>query len=149
MIKDPLTAWDGEFPYDALEAADITPQSTQAEVEDASFTLMTRHLMNPVTQKAWNELRDVQRRLLADFLLYDLDPAAEAAAARRRVQAELTEVEERPEVAEALSLKADSFGSPAEGLAEVRLEPPPVYLSSRALDFPEQSFIDSLIQFDR
>ena len=149
MIKDPLTAWDGEFPYDALEPAGITPQSTQAEVDDASFTLMTRHLMNPVTQKAWNQLRDVQRRLLADFLLYDVDPAVELDEARRRVEAELDEFDPPPEIRDAVDLTAESFGPIAGPARTIRLTPPPLYVSSRSGDYPRQSFIDELIEFDR
>ena len=73
MIEDPLTTWPGRFPYRVLADVGITPRSTQADVEDAAFTLMTENLMDPAAHQAWHRLRDVPTRLLVDLLLYDLD----------------------------------------------------------------------------
>ncbi|GDY31983.1 hypothetical protein [Gandjariella thermophila] len=148
MIKDPLTVWNGPFPYDALAPAGITPRSTQAEVEDASFTLMTRRLMNPVTQKAWDELRDVRRRLLADFLLYDVDPA-DFDEARQHVRRELADPGEPSQVTDALAAPVEFLDDLAGDLSEVTLTPPPPVLPRDLDAFPPQSLIDSLISFDR
>ncbi|MBW5424465.1 hypothetical protein GKQ77_23365 [Streptomyces sp. BG9H] len=77
MIKDPDASWEGPFPYDALAPAGVTPWTTHAEMRDVSFELLARHLMTPVTQQAWDELRGVRRRMLVDLLLYDVDLDAE------------------------------------------------------------------------
>lgn len=74
MIEDPLGTWPGRSPYQVLADVGITPRSTQADVEDAAFTLMAEGMMNPTTQQAWRRLRDVKSRLLVDLLLYDADP---------------------------------------------------------------------------
>lgn len=82
MIKDPATSWDGgPFPYDALAEVGVTPGMSHTGIQDVSFDLLARRLMTPVTQQAWDELRVVRRRMLAELLLYDVDPAAEVPAA--------------------------------------------------------------------
>ncbi|MFE0138184.1 hypothetical protein ACFWY6_42560 [Streptomyces sp. NPDC059037] len=74
MIKDPETNWDGgPFPYDALAEVGVTPWTTHAALQDISFELLARRLMTPVTQQAWDDLRSVRRRMLAELLLYDVD----------------------------------------------------------------------------
>ncbi|MFG2498051.1 hypothetical protein ACGFSB_07495 [Streptomyces sp. NPDC048441] len=76
MIKDPSTSWDGgPFPYDALAEVGVTPWTSHAGLQDVSFELLARRLMTPVTQQAWDELRVVRRRMLAELLLYDVDLA--------------------------------------------------------------------------
>jgi hypothetical protein len=122
VIKDPLTVWNGQFPYDALDRAGITPESSQSDVEEASFTLMTGRMMTPAAQKAWHELRDIRRRLLVDLLLYDVGPDIGTGQAREKIQ---------PEPADP--------GETSPGPL------PPAGLG----DFPSQHFIDSLIHFDR
>ncbi|MEU7580291.1 hypothetical protein AB0B50_22145 [Streptomyces sp. NPDC041068] len=82
MIEDPSASWDGPFPYGALAPAGVTPWTSHADMQDVSFELLARHLMTPVTQQAWDELRSVRRRLLVDLLLYDVDLAAELPLAR-------------------------------------------------------------------
>jgi hypothetical protein len=150
VIKDQLTVWSGQFPYDALAPAGITPQSSQAEVEDASFALMTKRMMNSTTQKAWDELRDPQRRLLVDMLLYNVDPAEEIGRARARLERELADTGEPPELAEALTVPAELLHELAAELTTVHLEPPgPVAAPKELGPFPSPSLIDSLIQFDR
>jgi hypothetical protein len=119
VIKDPLTVWNGQFPYDALGRAGITPESSQSDVEEASFTLMTGRMMTPATQKAWHELRDIRRRMVVDLLLYDIGLDTEPAQAGDRIQRELADTSPEP-------LPPDGPGV-----------------------FPSQHFIDSLIHFDR
>jgi hypothetical protein len=89
MLKDPLTRWHGPFPYDVLERVGITPAASLRQVLDASFALMEQGGMTPEARQAWDELRLVPRRLLVDFFLYSLDPAAEIARARRALEAEI------------------------------------------------------------
>ncbi|MEU5957084.1 hypothetical protein [Streptomyces sp. NPDC047525] len=97
MIKDPSTGWDGgPFPYDALVDVGVTPRTSHADLQDVSFELLARRLMTPVTQQAWDELRVVRRRMVAELLLYDVDlesdaPAAEAALDRALATAERPE----------------------------------------------------------
>ena len=81
MLKDPLTKWNGHFPYDALAAVGITPASSMAEILDASFELMMQGLMSAAVRQAWDELRSTERRLFVDFFLYQLDLSAEMARA--------------------------------------------------------------------
>ena len=150
MIKDPLTAWPGPFPYDVLGEVGITPDSSHAEVGDASFVLMTRRLMNPVTQKAWDELRDVRRRLLADALLYDVDLGEEVRRARARLARELAEPDEPPEVAAALAVSIELLdGLGGDPTAVALAPPPPLDLPDDLGVGPAESVIANLIQFDR
>ncbi|MEV0126013.1 hypothetical protein AB0I16_31465 [Streptomyces sp. NPDC050703] len=89
MIKDPDASWEGPFPYDALAPVGVTPWTTHADLRDVSFELLARHLMTPVTQQAWDELRGVRRRLLVDLLLYDVDMEAELPLAAADIDREL------------------------------------------------------------
>ncbi|WP_223777495.1 hypothetical protein [Streptomyces sp. 135] len=89
MIKDPDASWEGPFPYDALAPAGVTPWTTHAEMRDVSFELLARHLMTPVTQQAWDELRGVRRRLLVDLLLYDVDVTEELPVAAAELDRQL------------------------------------------------------------
>lgn len=139
MLEDPLTTWPGGFPYRVLAEVGITPRSTQADVEDAAFTLMAEGLMNPATQQAWRLLRDVPSRLLVDLLLYDLDQDSDIG----RLQEEIT--------GEALTtIPAELMGGLADELAELPAESPePPTVPSDLCPFPTPSFLDGLIQFDR
>lgn len=121
MIEDPLTSWPGPFPYRVLAGFGITPQSTQADVRDVVFELMNEDMMNPTTQQASGQLRDLAGRLLADLLLYDIDLEADLDQWHDRVTRELADLREQDEIA------------------------PPVDLDS----FPTQAFIDGVIRFDR
>jgi hypothetical protein len=89
MIKDPLTRWPGPFPYDVLAKSGITLSSSLREVLDASFSLMEQGVMTQEERQAWDDLRLLPRRLLADFFLYDFDPAVEIARARRALEEEI------------------------------------------------------------
>jgi hypothetical protein len=164
VIKDPLTAWDdGPYPYDELSETGVTPESSQAQiVDDAPFELMISGTMNPRAQKALDELGDPQRRLVADFLLYDVDLAEEIARARERLARAPAEP---PEVTEALVMSlevikeqaselasADPASSPdTPGAAGNSHAPgaPDVPERPDSAAFPAQSLIDDLIQFDR
>ncbi|MGV9877813.1 hypothetical protein [Streptomyces sp. NPDC003006] len=92
MIKDPDASWEGPFPYDALAPAGVTPWTTHADMRDVSFELLARHLMTPVTQQAWDELRGVRRRMLVDLLLYDVDLDAELPLALAEIDRQLAAV---------------------------------------------------------
>ncbi|MEU5778055.1 hypothetical protein ABZ819_32735 [Streptomyces venezuelae] len=80
MIKDPSANGTGPSnlsPYELLAPAGVTPWTSHKDMQDVSFELLARHLMTPVTQEAWDELRSVRRRLLVDLMLYDVDLTAE------------------------------------------------------------------------
>jgi hypothetical protein len=79
MVKDPLTTWDGLFPYDALASVGITPASSMKEILDASFDLMAQGLMTSEVRQAWDQLRFPEKRLFVDFFLYQVDLPAEIA----------------------------------------------------------------------
>ncbi|MEU6124434.1 hypothetical protein [Streptomyces sp. NPDC047123] len=89
MIKDPDADGDGPLPYDVLAPAGVTPWTSHEDMREVSFELLARHLMTPVTQQAWDELRGVRRRLLVDLLLYDVDLAAELPLAVADIDREL------------------------------------------------------------
>lgn len=69
-IEDPV---GGTSPYAALAPVGVTPWTTHAEMQDVSFALQERALMDSRTQQAWNDLRAVRRRLLFDLYVYDVD----------------------------------------------------------------------------
>jgi len=74
----PGLPWDGPFPYVLLARFGITPNSTAAEVLDASFD-MADALSDPPTNDAWESLRLCRNRLFLDFFCTDLpDDAAPA-----------------------------------------------------------------------
>ncbi len=93
LLKDPRFHWSGIFPYDALEPAGVYSDSSLRDVLDASFELMTQGQMTPEVRQAWDDLRHPDRRLLLDFLLYDLDLEEELARIWRALD-ELPESEE-------------------------------------------------------
>lgn len=75
MHKDPLSRWPEPHPYDLLAEVGVTPTSSHREVLDVSFVLMERGALPPAVRAAWDELRNLERRLAIDFFLYDLQPA--------------------------------------------------------------------------
>lgn len=89
MLKDPVTRWNGPFPYDVLGRAGITPAASLQEVLGASFTLMEQGGMTAEERQAWDELRLLPRRLLVDFFLYELELDKAAADARKALEAEI------------------------------------------------------------
>jgi len=62
----PGLPWDGPFPYVLLARFGITPDSTAAQVLDASFD-MADALSDPQTNDAWESLRLCRNRLFFDF----------------------------------------------------------------------------------
>jgi hypothetical protein len=78
VLKDPLTEWEGGFPYDLLAPAGITPESTAKEVKDAPFILMEQRAMSPESTRAWEILRRPDQRLMVDFFMLDEQPAPES-----------------------------------------------------------------------
>ena len=103
MLKDPLTDWDGTFPYDALACVGITPDSTMKQVIDASFELMAQNRMTPEVRAAWDHLRIKDKRLLVDFFLYQFDPHTELGRAQRALAGRLDELSQPPDVSHLLS----------------------------------------------
>lgn len=87
LVKDPHLPWLGDFPYDRLNAALallgrplVGPSSTAREVLDVSFHLMeSGRPVAAAERAAWDELRLVERRLLADFFLYEAAPLPDGA----------------------------------------------------------------------
>lgn len=93
LVKDPHLPWTGPFPYEHLSAclracgaALIGPASTAGQVRDAFFDLMAGGQPSNAARAAWDSLRQIDQRLVIDFLMYelpscDLDEIAEALAA--------------------------------------------------------------------
>ena len=69
MYKDPLTEWEDGFPYDLLAPAGVTPESSMQEIRDSSFILMAQGEMTPQVRRAWDTLRQPDRRLVVDFFM--------------------------------------------------------------------------------
>lgn len=71
MHKDPEMTWEGAFPYDALAAAGVTPQSSMDEIMNANLYFMKHEPSRTrEVRPAWDQLRRVEGRLLVDFFLY-------------------------------------------------------------------------------
>lgn len=80
LFKDPQLPWQGDFPYERLNRSlqevghpGVSPASTSAEVKDALFDLMAKGPAGPEARLAWDELRHPERRLVLDFLMYELE----------------------------------------------------------------------------
>lgn len=69
MDKDPCMFWEGEFPYDILEPAGITPYSSIRDVID-SMGYFIQHGMPSGVHQAWSKLGTIKDRLFIDFFLY-------------------------------------------------------------------------------
>ncbi len=102
MLKDPLTRWQGPFPYDLLAPVGITPQSSLKEVMDASYDLMAQGLMTPDVRAAWDKLRHTSERLVVDFFLYDIDLAVEARRHRAALDEHLRQLAPTPDLSHRL-----------------------------------------------
>lgn len=123
MLKDPLTDWDGIFPYDALACVGITPYSTMKEVIDASFELMAQNRMTPEVRAAWDHLRIKQKRLLVDFFLYQFDPHTELGRAQRALARRLNELSQPPDVSHLLSIDpVDVLSQMGHDLREIPMD---------------------------
>ncbi len=153
MIKDPLTKWPGQFPYDVLAPAGVTPETTHKDMSAVSFKLMARRMMTQRARLAWDELRMIQRRMLVDFMLYDIDLTAEIAAARQAAERELADAGEPPADQQAFALHPELLHELLEelrtGLTETVPEPPvPDGADALAALLPP-AWLDELIGFDR
>jgi hypothetical protein len=73
MLTNPQVSRDGRGPYELLADVGISPSSSMKEIRDASFLVMEQGRWSPEVRRAWDELRTVERRLVVDFLLYELD----------------------------------------------------------------------------
>lgn len=149
MIKDPFTVWNGAFPYDVLAPVGVTPALSHSALQEAAFDLMAQGLMNPETQRAWDELHRIPRRLMIDLLLYDVDPADDTDAAREEVEYELRHPGEPAEVAEALTLAPALVGELADELGEIVLHPPEDVACVELDTLARSDLLDQLIRFDR
>ncbi len=69
MYKDRDMSWEGEFPYDALAPAGITPHSNMSEILNSMGYFAQRGLVGDVNH-AWSTLGMVKERLFIDFFLY-------------------------------------------------------------------------------
>jgi hypothetical protein len=73
MLPDPKMSWkDGRFPYDALAAVGVHPDSDMQQVKDAFYELIERGERSQESRVAWNALRNVQERLWVDLFLHSL-----------------------------------------------------------------------------
>lgn len=135
MFKDPLTQWDGLFPYDALAVAGITPESSMREILDVSFDLIAKRLMTQEIRKAWDELRLPQRRLVVDFFLYHVDLGAEIARSRETLESELERWAEKPDLSALLSINPEVLKEMEQEFTKIVAEPVDVPLIS---DFDER-----------
>ncbi|MGA4838952.1 hypothetical protein [Streptomyces sp. G45] len=123
MIKDPSAAGP-PCPYQALAPAGVTPWTTHAQMQDVPFELLARHLMTPAAQTAWDELRTVRGRLLADLFRYDVDLAAELPGAVAETDALLAALgDDPPGAAEAAGTAgtAEAAGEPLSAEDAARL----------------------------
>jgi len=77
MYQDPDMTWDGEFPYDVLAPAGITPDSSRRQVLGA-IKYFTQRQQGGNVQRAWKMLRISEERLFFDFFLYRAIHGAEA-----------------------------------------------------------------------
>jgi hypothetical protein len=93
MIPDPAGDPDGRPPYELLACVGLTPETSHALVQDASFELLSRRLLTPERNLAWDELRVLRRRMLVDFFLYDIDPSEELDGAARSLRTALSALE--------------------------------------------------------
>ncbi|MDJ1137447.1 hypothetical protein [Streptomyces iconiensis] len=152
MFKDPRTTWDGPYPYDVLAPAGVTPETTHADMQDVSFELMTRRMMTPETQTAWNELRTVPRRLRADLVLYDVDPAAETPGELEATRTALSSHGVPPEAGACLALDSlchEALDGLADELDGAELELPRIQDMTEFAEPVPPAFLDELIRFDR
>jgi hypothetical protein len=69
MRKDAYLTWDPEFPYDVVEEAGVTPDSSIREVRDADDYFVSVHMVGE-TRQAMSELEEIGKRLFVDFFLY-------------------------------------------------------------------------------
>jgi hypothetical protein len=148
MLKDPLTGWDGPFPYDALAPAGITPAASMKQVVDASFDLMAQGAMSPEVREAWDQLRIPRRRLFVDFFLYDVDLREEVARERSELQPMAEEWPAPPDLSWWLKLEEGELETVEAGAEDIRLEPDEV-VPLPEFEWKVNPPVDDTIEFDR
>lgn len=72
MYKQPGLIWEGDFPYNILAQAGITPNSTMREIDAAMFFFMERGGEEKVHQII-NNMTKTRGRLFYDFFLYRMN----------------------------------------------------------------------------
>ena len=70
MKKDPEMLWEGDFPYDLLQPAGVTPYSSIREVTHAMRYFTQRGSLPPGVHQALRRLEVIKERLFIDFFLY-------------------------------------------------------------------------------
>lgn len=148
MIKDPLSGWLGPDPYEELASVGVTPATTHEELLDASFALLRARKMNPGIRRALDELRMIDRRLFVDLLRYNVDLAAEIAAAQT-LPAPEPDLGEIPEAAEALRVSESDLLRMVDSLSPLELPPPVPVTIIEDFVFPTASLLADVIRFDR
>lgn len=75
---EPSLDWPGGYPYEVLRSAGlaIAPKASLAEVRDAAWSLQQAG-MTPVQRQAWDDLRNLDRRLFVDAFLLPLEKTIE------------------------------------------------------------------------
>lgn len=148
MVRDPLTRWDNLFPYDVLAFAGITPDSTIAEIRDASFDLMARNEMTPEVRQAWDDLRIASRRVVVDFFLYQIDVAAELATAGSSLEEVLQRWAEPPDPGPLLAPDPTELEELEEEFRAICLAPADIQFLPE-FDQATDLLIDDPVVFDR
>lgn len=124
MLKDPLTQWNGSFPYDVLAGIGITPASTMREILDTSFDLMAAGQMTPEVRRAWDELRIADRRMVVDFFLYQIDLAVELTREREALRNALKQWWGLADPIASLAPDPNELEAIARDVREIIVEPP-------------------------
>ncbi len=73
MHRDPEMTWEGEFPYDTLAPAGITPNSSIRDIQNCIGFFAKRGLATEA-QPPRSLLKQVDNRLFFDFFLYRWEP---------------------------------------------------------------------------
>jgi hypothetical protein len=75
---EPALAWPGGYPYQVLDNAGLhlTPKSSLTDVREAAWSLQQTG-MSPIQRQAWDDLRNVERRLFVDAFLLPLENGSE------------------------------------------------------------------------
>jgi hypothetical protein len=152
MVKDPLTRWEGMFPYDALSKANISPDSTMEEIRDGPFILLEKGEMTPEVRQAWDELRFAESRLVVDFFLYRISLSQEIARLRETLDELLLAEDTRPYV---VSSAPAGFEEELRGInrefREIPFNSEEIDILSilPRIDASSRFFEDGLIKFDR
>ena len=130
MRKDPWMQWEeGVFPYDALAKAGVTPDSSMKAVREDALHLMAQGAFSRSQRAAWDELRQVERRLWVDIWLHlfsdeDLAGTLQTLLAQGEPQVALPETAHllQPDLTELERMEGD-FGTIDESALDIRSPP--------------------------